>query len=499
MNYLLFNSAIILPFFSPHLPSIFPTFLLWRGRNKISSLWFPGQGILPPGGLTPRVPANRKLPAFWLPPNGKRLGGLEVLLKCLWVAWRRCSKIVPPLIRLLSWICLRKSSPLSEGMARWSAFPSDDRPPRRIQEAGGCQTEPPRARILHPIRIRSPRLPCAPAATDVHVGERSLAPSYPELDDYLIYKSDRTLYRSEYDATALIRNRMSCSDDHLALEKLVREHGPWALRDLLGKEMLRMCSTYATFMETEEKMVGWYKEQLHEVYDAHKECLTLTQKLGNCERTIDALTSERDKLKLEKETAVADMELGRSKASGLHLEVDNLKEQNKYMSDRNDKVCEQNTKLSEELVRVTAARDKLAVEARGHQELLSKNQEEIVDLRHALEIVQEDHRSAVLGAKDSIDWAWSNCLDQVKLLNPNLPIVFEGMNVYLSVVDGKLVSATSPEEEEEKDDEGKEVIEVEKIDPPPSTGVLISLAELFDDAAKDPSTGRRATVHDTTR
>ncbi|KAF7829273.1 hypothetical protein G2W53_020437 [Senna tora] len=323
-------------------------------------------------------------------------------------------------------------------------------------------------------------------AVHVRVGERSMAPMYPELDDYLVYKSDRSLYRSEYDAASLIRNRMSCFDDRSALEKLVRSHGPWALRDLLGKEMLRMCSTYAAFVETEEKMVGWYKDRLEEVSDAHQECLVLTRKLEESEKAVNDLTSERDRLKLEKETAVANMEVLRTKMSGFELEANNLKEQNKCMSERNDKVLEENLKLSEDPSMVTSARDKLAADVKGYLDLSSQNQKEIDDLRRALEVAQEDHKSAVLGAKESIDWAWNNCLDQVKLLNPSLPIVFDGMDVYLSVVDGKLVSATSPEEEgADKEDEGKEVIDVEKIGP--FSEVSLSLAHLFEEAAKDPS------------
>ncbi|KAF7843835.1 uncharacterized protein G2W53_000740 [Senna tora] len=349
-----------------------------------------------------------------------------------------------------------------------------------------AQTLPSPPSVVPPSAEKEIPLLSYDLAVDARVGERSMAPIYPELDDYLVYKSDRSLYRSEYDAASLIRNRMSCSDDRSALEKLVRGHGPWALRDLLGKEMLRMCSTYAAFVETEEKMVGWYKDRLEEVSDAHQECLVLTRKLGECEKAVSDLTSERDRLKLEKETAVANMEVLRTKMSGFELEANNLKEQNRCMSERNDKFLEENLKLSEDLSMATSARDKLAADAKGYLDLLSQNQREIDDLRRALEVAREDHKSAVLGAKESIGWAWNNCLDQVKLLNPSLPIVFDGMDVYLSVVDGKLVSATSPEEEgADKEDEGKEVIDVEKIGP--SSEMSLNLAHLFEEAAKDPS------------
>ncbi|KAF7821995.1 uncharacterized protein G2W53_027450 [Senna tora] len=184
---------------------------------------------------------------------------------------------------------------------------------------GLTQTLPSPPSVVPPGAEKETPLLSYDLAIDVRVGERSLAPVYPEHNDYLICMSDRSLYRSEYDAASLIRNRMSCSDDRSALEKLVREHGPWALRDLPGKEMVRMCSTYAAFVEIEEKMVGWYKDRLHEVSDAHKECLNLTQRLGDCEKAIDALTSERDKLKLEKETAMANIEVYRSKVSGFEL------------------------------------------------------------------------------------------------------------------------------------------------------------------------------------
>ncbi|KAF7831741.1 uncharacterized protein G2W53_014074 [Senna tora] len=282
----------------------------------------------------------------------------------------------------------------------------------------------------------------------------------------------------DYDTASLIRNRMSCSDDRSTFEKLVREHGPWALRDFLRKEMVRMCSTYAAFVKMEQKMVDWYKDRLREVSDTHEDC----------EKAINALTSERDKLKLEKETAVVSMELYRSKMSGFELDARNLKEQNKYMSERNDNVFEQNVKLTEELAAAVSARDKLVTDSKEHLDLLSKSQEEIDDLIRALEAAQDDHKFTVLGAKDSIDWAWNNCLDQVNLLNPDFPITFEGMNVYLTVVDGKLVSTTSPEEEtNEKDAEEKEVIDVEKIDPSSPPEIPMSLANLFEEAPKDPS------------
>ncbi|KAF7831745.1 uncharacterized protein G2W53_014078 [Senna tora] len=328
-----------------------------------------------------------------------------------------------------------------------------------------AQTLPSPPSVVPPSAEKEIPLLSYDPAVDVHVGERSLAPTCPELDDYLVCKSDRSLYRSEYDAASLIRNKMSCSDDHFALEKLVRNHGPWALRDLLGNEMVRMCFTYAAFVETEERM-----------------------KLGEREKAASALTSERDRLKLEKETTVANMEVYRTKMSGFEMEANNLEEQNKCMSERNDKVFEQNLKLTEDLAAAVAARDKLAADSKGYLDLLSQNQKEIDNLKQALEFAREDHKSAVLGAKESIDWAWNNCLDQVKLLNPDLPITFDGMDVYLSVVDGKLVSATSPKEEEAgKEIEAKEIIDVEKIDPSSPPEKSLSLAHLFEEAAKDPS------------
>ncbi|KAF7807418.1 uncharacterized protein G2W53_039579 [Senna tora] len=212
------------------------------------------------------------------------------------------------------------------------------------------------------------------------------------------------------------------------------------------------------------------------VYPVHDDYLTIKPQEATNLKELNKLklTLERDRLKLEKETIVASNELLKSKLTGSEQEAINLKEQNNLLTEKTEKLSEQNEKLSKELTYAIATRDKIARDAREYLESLSKSQEKIYSL----------------GAKDSIYWAWNNCLDQVKLLNPSLPIVFEGIDVYSSVIDGKLVSTTTPEkEEDQKEVEEKENVEVEKIDSLTPKEIPPSLAHLFEEAAQDPLAG----------
>ncbi|KAF7807509.1 uncharacterized protein G2W53_039670 [Senna tora] len=201
-----------------------------------------------------------------------------------------------------------------------------------------------------------------------------------------------------------------------------------ALRDLLWKEMVKMCSVYAAFTEIEQRMVNWYKAQLNEASQAHDDCKALTKGLMEKNKLLDALISKRDKLKLEKETIIADHKLLKSKLTGSEQEVTNLKEQNKLLSERV-------TKLSEDLDFANTTRDKIANDTWEYSESLSKR-----------------------------------------------------MNIYTEVKDGKLVSATTPEKEENAEEaEKEEPAEKDQIgssiskDPPPS------LNQLFKEVAQESS------------
>ncbi|KAF7833022.1 uncharacterized protein G2W53_015355 [Senna tora] len=272
-----------------------------------------------------------------------------------------------------------------------------------INEGGEKRESLPSPLLLIPLGAEK-EVPLLGYDPEVHtqIGDRTTDPVWLELSQFLNSSSDRSLYRNEYDAASLIRNKMFCSDDR-----------------------------------TEQKMVDWDAARLEDVSKAHEEFKTLTKVLKEKDRALEKLTSEM----------------------GSEQEALTLKVQKRIL-------IEVNKKLSKEVELPNMAWENTVKDLQECFDSLFARERDINDLKELLAIKEEEYEGAFFGAKESIDWAWDNC--------------------FVAVKDKKLVSTTSSEKKEIKDEGDKEeLMEKDQISSPSLNDPPSSLDQLFEEATQD--------------